>query len=140
MFKRIKTPQLIILIILFGATATLSAAQTPKTNGVADSAAIRLALNGASETRTLSATDCETDLATANQRLVKTLDALEKAESLVKILENEIEARKRLETVNNDIIKAKDSQLAEQKKLIEILEKQSQRKLKILWGIISVRF
>jgi hypothetical protein len=82
----------------------------------------------------------EEQLQVANARLVKTLDNLEAAERLIKTLETEIEARKRLETTNSQIIAAKDSVIEEQKKLIAILEKQSQRKLKIFWGIISVRF
>lgn len=126
--------------MLFSATATLTTAQTQKIGSADVSAPTVLVTNGASETRTTPATDCEAELAAANQRLVKTLDTLEKAESLIKTLESEIEARKRLETTNNEIIKAKDNVIEEQKKLIAILEKQSQRKLKILWGVISVRF
>lgn len=130
-----KTLPLIILIILSGAIQILSQ-EVPKINSAESSVTIRPVLNGVKPTNA----DCESDLQTANQRLLKTLDALEKAESLIKMLESEIEARKRLETINNQIIAAKDSQISEQKKLIEILEKQSGRKLKILWGIISVRF
>jgi parvulin-like peptidyl-prolyl isomerase len=117
---------LIISIMLFGATATLTKAQQ-RTDSVQDSKTTALAQNGDAET-------------VYNQRLLKVLDALEKAESLIQVLENEIEARKRLETINNQIIEAKDTQIAEQKKLIAILEKQSQRKLSILWGIVKVRF
>jgi hypothetical protein len=112
--------------MLFGATATLTKAQQ-RTDSVQDSKTTALAQNGDAET-------------VYNQRLLKVLDALEKAESLIQVLENEIEARKRLETINNQIIEAKDTQIAEQKKLIAILEKQSQRKLSILWGIVKVRF
>jgi Tfp pilus assembly protein PilX len=82
----------------------------------------------------------EEQLATANQRLVKTLDNLEKAESLIKTLESEIEARKRLEATNNEIIKAKDNVIEEQKKLIEIYKSQSQRKIQFLWGLVKIRF
>lgn len=138
--KRIKHTPLIILIILFAGIQALSQQTNSNQNTVKEIATIQPVKVGERETKISSVNDCETDLQISQQRLAKTLDNLEKAESLIKALESEIEARKRLETTNNQIIEAKDSVIEEQKKLIAILEKQSQRKLKILWGIISVRF
>lgn len=135
-----KILQLIILILVFGAIPALSQQTSLNQNSAAETATTALAKNGLSETRITSAPDCEEDLRISQQRLAKTLDNLEKAESLIATLNSEIEARKRLETTNNQIIAAKDNVIEEQKKLISILEKQSQRKLKVLWGLISVRF
>lgn len=75
-----------------------------------------------------------------DNRLAKTLDALEKAEGVIKSLQAEAEARRRLDAVNDEIITAKDAVIIEQKKLIVILQKQSKRKISILFGIIKVSY
>ena len=100
---------------------------------------IRPVSNGANAIRTPSATDDDA-LAIANQRLAKTLDALEKAERLIKTLEAEIEARKRLDQVNEEIIEAKNGMILEQAKLIEIYKKQSGRKVSFLFGLVKIRY
>ena len=96
------------------------------------------ALNGESEIPATPATDDE--LAIANQRLAKALDALEKAERLIAALEAEILARKRLDATNEEILTAKNAVIAEQAKMIELLKKQTGRKISFLFGVIKIRY
>jgi len=138
--NKIRIWQLIILITVCGVIQALSQQTNSNLNTVGGIATTQLAKTGVGDTRISSALDCEEDLRVSQQRLAKTLDNLEKAESLIKTLESEMEARKRLESVNNQIIAAKDAQIVEQKKLIEILEKQSQRKIQFFWGVVKIRF
>lgn len=95
-------------------------------------------LNGAGEIPATSATDDE--LAIANQRLAKALDALEKAERLIAALDAEILARKRLDATNEEILTAKNAVIAEQAKMIELLKKQTGRKVSFLFGLVKVRY
>ncbi len=80
------------------------------------------------------------ELAIANQRLSKALDALDKAERLIATLDAEIAARKRLDAVNEEILAAKNAVIAEQVKLIEIYKKQSGRKISFLFGLVKIRY
>jgi len=125
----------VILIILAGLIPAFSQAQIPKTSSAESSVSIQRVSNGESETRASCATDDVCD-----QRLVKTLDALEKAERLIASLDAEIAARKRLDAVNEEILAAKNAVIAEQTKLIEIYKKQSGRKISFLFGLIKVRY
>ena len=126
------------LIILAGAIPAISQQSTPKTSSVAGSATIRPVSNGESEIPATSATDDE--LAIANQRLAKALDALEKAERLIAALDAEILARKRLDATNEEILTAKNAVIAEQAKMIELLIKQTGRKVSFLFGLVKVRY
>lgn len=123
-----------ISIILFAAIPTLSQ-ETPRTNTVAGSARTVPASSGGNVTAISSATDdvCE-------QRLLKALDALEKAERLVAALDAEITSRKKLDAVNAEILKAQDTVIDEQAKLIEILRKQTGRKISFLFGLVKIRY
>lgn len=75
-----------------------------------------------------------------DQRLAKTLDALEKAEKLIAALDAEIAARKRLDEVNGQLLVSKEAIIAEQSKMIEILRKQTGRKISFLFGIVKIRY
>lgn len=123
-----------ILIILAGLIPAFSQ-ETPKISSAENSASTRRALNGASVIPVSCATDdlCE-------QRLLKALDALEKAERLVTALEAENAALRRLNAVNEQILVAKETVISEQIKLIEIYKKQSGRKISFLFGLIKVRY
>lgn len=137
--KKIPILRALILMILAVATQTFSQEPIPKTSSVAVSASIQRVSNGESVIRTSAATDDDA-LAIANQRLAKALDALEKAERLIKALEAEIAARKRLDQVNQEIIEAKNGLILEQSKLIEIYKKQSGRKVSLLFGLVKIRY
>ena len=123
-----------IVIILAGLIPAFSQ-ETPKISSAENSASTRRASNGASVIPVSCATDdlCE-------QRLLKALDALEKAERLVTALEAENAALRRLNAVNEQILTAKEAVIAEQVKLIEIYKKQSGRKISFLFGLIKVRY
>lgn len=122
-------------MILAGAIPAYSQASTPKTSTAENSASIQRASNGASEIPASSATDDVCD-----QRLVKTLDALDKAERVIAALEAEIAARKRLDGVNAEILAAKNAVIAEQEKLIGLLKKQTGRKVSLFFGLVKIRY
>jgi hypothetical protein len=133
---KIQTALWVILITLSSATVILSQ-ETQPISFAKDFAQTQAARNGEKPT---VAPDCEEELKTANSRLLKTLDALAAAESAVKALQTEIEARKRLDLVNEELLKRKDDIISQQEKLIKILEKQTGRKISILFGLIKIRF
>jgi hypothetical protein len=133
---KIQTALWVILITLSSATVILSQ-ETQPISFAKDSVAIPLVPNGE---KAINAPDCEEELKTANSRLLKTLDALAAAESAVKALHTEIEARKRLDLVNEELLKRKDDIISQQEKLIKILEKETGRKISILFGLIKIRF
>ena len=130
---RIQTLLWVILITVLTAIPTLSQ-ETPKTGFAPGSRTIQVAANGAKDT------DCESELAAANQRLLKTLDALSQAEKAIEALKAEIAARESLDKINEEILKRKELIITEQQKLIAILEKQTGRKISFLFGLIKVRF
>jgi len=136
--KKIRIWQVIILITVCGLIAINSQAQTPKINSAENFAPTPVALNG--EKRTNAPIDCESDLETANARLLKTLDALEKAEVLIKTLQTEIEARKNLDAINAAIIEKQTARFNDAEKEIALLKKKAQRKFSILFGLISLRY
>ena len=138
MQKRIQIKQLIILIILFGATVQLTIAQKQNDVTVKSSASIVPALS--SEKLTNVKSDCEEELKVSQQRLVKTLDALDKAELLIASLKQENEALTRLNAINGQIQTAQAKTIEAQKAEIEIYKAKSQRKISLLWGIIKIRY
>lgn len=132
--KRIQMLPGLISIVLLLLIATVSPAQTPSGNSA----------NGFQPTQRAPLTVQNTvvrddELAIANQRLAKALDALEKAEKLIAALEAEIAARKRLDAVNDELLATKNAVIAEQTKLIEVYKKQSGRKISFLFGLVKVR-
>lgn len=64
------------------------------------------------------------DLATCEQRLDKTLDALEKAEKALSFAVAENASRKALDDLKNQFIAVKDMIITEQQKLITLLQSQ----------------
>lgn len=72
------------------------------------------------------------DLDTCLQRLDKVLTDLDKAEKALGYALNEIEVRKRLETLNTQLFAVKDAIIAEQDKLINRLSKPKSSLQKIL--------
>lgn len=64
------------------------------------------------------------DLATCEQRLDKTLDALEKAEKALSFAIAENASRKALDDLKNQFIAVKDMIITEQQKLITLLQSQ----------------
>ena len=85
-------------------------------------------MNGERSTlRTFSvrnADDCAAQLETATQRLLKTLDALEKAEALVGFKDAEIAAKDRLIALQKEFVAVKDQIIAAQGELIQFYQKQ----------------
>ena len=136
--KTIATRLMLILILVCGLTAINSTAQTSRIDSVKNSAPTQAAVNGANST-SVTIGDCDEDLRVANQRLAKTLDALEKAESLIQSLQAENVKRKELNDLNNSIIEKKDSVIAGQQKLIETYEKQKGTELSFFFGLIKFR-
>lgn len=132
--KPIRTLPGVILIVLAGLIPALSQ-ETPRTSSAENSAATVRATSGGNDTRATPATDdvCE-------QRLLKTLDALDKAERVIAALEAEIAARKRLDAVNEEILAAKTAVIAEQAKMIDLLRKQTGRKVSLFFGLVKIRY
>ena len=128
------TPALTLIGLLL-LIATVSPAQTQNENSVSDSRTIqRVPLTA----QNIVVRDDE--LAIANQRLAKALDALEKAERVITALEAENAALRRLSVVNEQILTAKETVISEQIKLIEIYKKQSGRKISFLFGLVKIRY
>lgn len=116
----------LILITAFLVTVT-SFTVTAQTSFAEPSLAIQPVQNGAVTGQKSDALDiCE-------QRLLKTLDALDQAKQLLVFKDAEIEARKRVDAVTNELLKIKDLIIAEQEKLINVLSKKD----KSLWGKIK---
>lgn len=137
MHKNIVKKLMLTLTILCVVTVIPIAAQISQTVSVNNSVKIQAAPNG--ENRT-TAPDCQADLETANKRLEKMLDALEKAEAVISALNAEIKTRKYLQTTSDQLLLKKDEIIADQTKLIREYEKQKQKRISFLWGAISIRF
>ncbi|MBK8150849.1 MAG: hypothetical protein IPK58_22260 [Acidobacteria bacterium] len=123
------------LIGLLLLIATVSPAQTQSENSVSDSQTIQRVPLTAPNTVVR-----DDELAIANQRLAKALDALDKAERVITALEAENAALRRLSAVNEQILTAKETVISEQIKLIEIYKKQSGRKISFLFGLVKIRY
>lgn len=74
------------------------------------------------------------------QRLAKTLDALEKTQELVKAMKAEIAAKDELIAVQRQLLATKDEITAQQAKQIDILKKQTGRKISFFFGLVKVRY
>lgn len=113
------------LIILSAAIPILSQ-ETQPISSAAVFAPIQAARNGESTT---NADDvCE-------QRLLKVLDALEKAEKTIGFFQLERESRQRLDAANAELLKIKDLIIAEQTKLIELL--RNEKKGSKVWRVLK---
>lgn len=134
---KIQTLVAVILMILSGVTATLSQAPAPKQNSAETSRLTQVAPNTANVT---PVPDCATELELANQRLVKTLDAYEKAKALIATLEDRSRIQNDLERLNKELLAAKDETVRQQAALIELLKKQQGRKFSLLFGLVKIRF
>jgi hypothetical protein len=77
--------------------------------------------------------DCRAKLSDASRMVNKLLDVNKAQSDAIEALKTENEARARKNEIDAAII-------ANQDKLIALLEKQTKRKLSILFGLISVRF
>lgn len=130
--KRTLTTLGAILITAFAGTAIYS--QQPRTS--ADS------VSSSQTTQPVVITAQRTDALddVCEQRLAKTLDALEKTQALVKALEAQIATLNRLNQVNAELLTAKDGIINDQAKLIEIYKKQTGRKISFLFGLVKVRY
>lgn len=135
MLKRILIKLSLILIVVCVTTVINTKSQTPidSANGSA-----RTALVGNGEKLT-TARDCDDALKVANQRLAKTLDALEQAETVINTLQKELSTRKNLDAVNESLITKKDKIIEGQQKLIEVYEKQKGLTVSFLFGLIKIR-
>lgn len=132
--KRIRILPGVILIVLAGLIPALSQ-ETPRTSSAVNSAATVRATSGGNDIPATRATDDVCD-----RRLLKALDALDKAERVIAALEAEIAARKRLDAVNEEILAAKTAVIAEQAKMIDLLKKQTGRKVSLFFGLVRIRY
>lgn len=130
----------IISILLCAATLANSQTETPKISFAENSAKTAVVSSGENLTNAEQTTDCESELKTANQRLLKTLDALERSEKVIEAQKAEIAALKSLNQLNDEILAKKEQIIADQNKLIEKLEKQTRPEFKVFWGLVKIRF
>lgn len=105
---RIRLLMIFTIALIVTATHSRATAQTSSANVLErPQPATVVASSGGETVPKLSADDvCE-------QRLLKTLDALEKAEKALSFALNEIDARKRLDDLKNELLKAKDQYIAD---------------------------
>lgn len=107
--------KLILISLLIGIAASLPAtAQTVSADASLATRPVNIGATLSPKLNSNALDECE-------QRLLKTLDALEKSEALLSFKDQEIEAHKRLAAVNNELLKIKDLIIAEQYKLINVL-------------------
>jgi hypothetical protein len=117
MLKKMLMRLAMLLIVLCGPAVISSTAQTRPEGSAPDSRTIQV----------------------ANERLAKTLDALEKSEALNKTLEALVEKQNQLLALNDEIIKKKESIIADQADLIAIYEKRKGTTISFFFGLIKFR-
>lgn len=131
LIKQLKIPirlkLILIVVLMLIATSFTVTAQMPSAGSSAET------LRASSGERLTIADDCTDNLRIAEQRLLKTLDALDQAKQLILFKDQEIEARKRVDAVNNELLKIKDLIISEQSKLIDVLQKKKNS----AWGKIK---
>jgi thiamine biosynthesis protein ThiC len=119
-----QTIQIKLLMIFTIALISIALNSTARAqiNFAGDSAKTALAPNGGTSTNAGSnAQDvCE-------QRLLKTLDALDKAEKALSFAVMEIGARKNLDALKDQVLAVKDLIIAEYQKLVEVKDKKIAR-------------
>jgi phage-related minor tail protein len=74
-----------------------------------------------------------------NQRLAKTLDALEAAELTVKLQQAALEAQQKLAEANEKIIAKKDEIIENQADLLKIYEKEKGVTVSFFFGLLKIR-
>lgn len=127
-------------LIMLSTATQIHSQETRPISFAEGSVKTQVAPTGEKQTNASRPTDCETELATANQRLLKALDALEFAEKAIEAQKLENAALRSLIQINEQIIQKKDSVIENQNVLIEKLNKQTRPELKIFWGLFKVRF
>ena len=93
--------------------------------------------SSAPDFQTTQAAPSGDDCTIANQRLVKTLDALDKSENEKKTLEVENLVLKRLEVINASFLAAKDQMLKSKDGELTVLRNLKCSKTSFLFGLIS---
>lgn len=121
MLKTILIRLCIILILFCAATAINIAGQTRETVSAKNS----------------PPTQAADDI--CNQRLAKTLDALEAAESAVKTMQATIEAQRKLTEINEMLIAKKDEIIKNQAELLKIYEKEKGVTVSFFFGLLKIR-
>ena len=74
-----------------------------------------------------------------DQRLAKTLDALEAAEAAVKTLQAAIAAQNKLAEINDAVIAKKDEIIKSQSDLIKTYEKEKGLTVSFFFGLLKIR-
>jgi hypothetical protein len=102
-------------------------------------ACVLTVINSTAQTRPEDSASDSRTIQVANERLAKTLDALEKSEALNKTLEALVEKQNQLLALNDEIIKKKESIIADQADLIAIYEKRKGTTISFFFGLIKFR-
>lgn len=74
-----------------------------------------------------------------NQRLAKTLDALEAAELTIKSQQSALDAKRKLAEINEAIIHKKDEIIKNQADLVKIYEKEKGVTISFFFGLLKIR-
>lgn len=74
-----------------------------------------------------------------NQRLAKTLDALDAAESTIKTLQVVIEAQNKLAEINDRLVVKKDEIIKSQNDLIKTYDKEKGITISFFFGLLKIR-
>jgi Skp family chaperone for outer membrane proteins len=77
---------------------------------------------------------------TTAQRCMQAFNEVQASRQAIEALKAELQAQKNLNAINEKIIEAKDAIIADQQKLVEILKKQSRRKVSIAFGLIKIYY
>ena len=98
------------------------------------------ALSAHAQTNCTTIEDCQSKLSTASQMINKLLDVNQANADVIAAQKAEIDSRKNLDAINERLLAKKDAEIADQQKLIGLLQKKAQRKFSIFFGLISLRF
>ncbi len=74
-----------------------------------------------------------------NQRLAKTLDALDAAESTIKTLQVAIETQNKLAEINDRLVAKKDEIIKSQNDLIKTYDKEKGITISLFFGLLKIR-
>jgi uncharacterized coiled-coil protein SlyX len=114
---------LVISTLFCAATAINTKAQTPDDASAKDSRKIQPVARDEA----------------CNQRLAKTLDALDAAETAIKTLQAALQAQKKLAEINDAVVAKKDEIIKSQNDLIKIYEKEKGITVSIFFGLVKIR-
>lgn len=104
--------------------ATSTTAQTPFADDLRVMPVVSNGVKNIARTSSARIDDCADQLEIATQRLLKTLDALEKAEALVGFKDQEIAAKDKLIALQKEFVAVKDQIIAAQGELIKFYQAQ----------------